>query len=375
MTYKEEDIENLKKDFKKDLETLKKIDKKLDEKKDLDSSEEIFLRMHLNPKKLEKKPPFSIMSLLHYCWSFSLKLSGSEHQRSLGDKFTENIFAIFNRYRLSSLTVDKPPKGSQLVNERFVNDLVGFFGKTIRNIGFVKEGHDKILDELEKKLDSSTKFYNDLANFTSITKEGIGSKIVAFLGAGSVTTLVSNLNFLQRGNVESQLSNFKSLIDLGVNNTIGNQTIDKAIKLVHTESSVSNADILVFVFAGIVFMVGLTLFSKSWRVKKIKDLNRTIREEQRIYWKNDYRPEVAECITYFYYDVKALIQKYYSHNAKEILEEFWYEILGEPITKDASENKISEPSKKEIEKFIEEKILPHYRLEHEHQDNVSHTTN
>ena len=360
------DIEKIKKRFSKDIEKLEKIKEKISKKTDLDDSEKKFLEMHLYPIELEKKPPFSIMNLLHYCWSFTLNLSGKETQKKLGEKFTDNFLGILKRYRSSKLDTDKPVLGSLLVNERFVNDLVGSLGKTIRNIGFVKDVHDRKLDDLEKELVNKTSFYDDLSKFASVSKEGLGSKIATFVGGGSLITLTKNFEFLQRGDVEAQFTHLTKLYNLVPDNQTKAQILTKLIELAEVgQPTVSNFDILLFVLAGVGFMVGLTITIKLLRHRAVSRLFKITREKQQEYWRDSYRPEVAEYITEFYLDVKSLIQKYYRQNANEILKEFWNEMQREQITKDSSITQIQEPTTQEIQKFIEERILPHYWLEHQ----------
>lgn len=366
MTYKAEDVEN-------EIEKLEKIKKKLSKNTKLNDSEKNFLNMHLNPAKLEKEPPFSITNLLHYCWSLSLNLSGKPPQRELGKTLTGKFLEFLKRYSLGELTIDKPPKGFQLVNERFVNDLLGSFSKTIRNIGFVKDAHDRKLDDLETELKSKTKFWDELSNLASVTKEGLGSKIIAFVGGGSLITLTKNLVFLQNPEFETQFTRLEKLYKLAPNDETKAQIFANATDLMKEfPPSVSNFDILLFALAGAVFVVSLTIGTKLLRHRAVNRLFGIIRKNQQDYWEKRYRPEVAEYLLEFYFDIKALIQKYYKHNSNEILKEFSDRVKAAKIRENSSKGLPHEPLEEDIKDYIEQKILPHYWIQHGHENDKGH---
>lgn len=363
MVDKNKDIENLEKNFNSNITTLKKIRTKISKNEDLDDDEQKFLKRYLNPIKLEKKPPFSIMNLLHYCWAISLVFSGSDDQKKLGVKLSDHFIDFLKRYRMDKVNIEKRVTDSYLVNERFVNDLVGSLSKTIRNVSFVKEVLEKKVNDLDEELVRKTAFYTDLASFSPLSKEGVGTKIITFFGGGTLVSLASSFTDFQNSDFVTKFGRLKELHGIAPKE---NQTaiFNQATKLVEESSTNSNFDILLFAFAGIGILVLLTLIIKFVRDGRVEKLIDATKEKQKEIWTYEYKPEVAEYITDFYFDIKILIQKYYNDNADEILKEFWSEMEEDSITKVI---KVQEPPRKKIEEFIKDKMLPHYWSKHKEE--------
>ncbi|MGI0011222.1 MAG: hypothetical protein ACREAE_07465 [Nitrosopumilaceae archaeon] len=115
-----------------------------------------------------EKPKISILGVLHICWTLSMRFSSNGTQNEVGRNFYDDFFKTFE---------NGLDKGTLF-------QMRAAIGKTLRNIGYIRNGYDeykKILDEAYKnKID----VFNGLGSITSISKESLSAKIILFLSSG-----------------------------------------------------------------------------------------------------------------------------------------------------------------------------------------------
>jgi len=208
-------------------------------------------------KHNEEHLPFAVKSILELCWGLTLNLSHETQQQDLGKIFAEQFTQIFAKH-------EKNPEDAV-----FLENLVMALAKTVRNIGFVRENHVRYLEYTAQEFTEKMRNLNDAADFTSFSGSGLYSKIVSFLGIGSLADLVSS--------------------------------VGQSLTL-----------ILLFFVAGVIGALMVTLMVRAYHSdKRKKNMETMIEDEQNNYWVTKFKPGMVDQLYILFSETKALIEKYY----------------------------------------------------------------
>ena len=357
--------------------------------------------------EMSKQPPFTISRLLELSWGLSLNFSHEESQRTLGQKFVDMFSDIWKRYRPEKLEPKNPVISQQSQNERFIENMIMSLTKTSRNLGFVRNSHVKFIESKDKELERKKKFYDDISDLTSFSKEGFLTKVATFVGSGSFIALLKPFipGQKEKDPLNAEYDQLVKMVEiapeskkeeafealqkhLGLENTI---TSDPSSLI--TETSVFfPADAIVgwFIIGGLISTVLLTLFLNRHKIKKLEELEKKINIEQRQYWRTKFKPESAEYVYYFYQNILRLLEKYYDKGVMEKMnEEFLREVNSAVLTKHPDGTckifkidtegifkvpNVDEEGKKVI-RFIERRILPDYDTTHPKFDPIYSNSN
>lgn len=311
------------------------------------------------------EPPFSIRSLLELAWGLSLSFSHEKSQKSLGDKFYDSLNSILRRYVMEKLNQDKSLSDPQLKHEKFVTNLLMSLTKTSRNLGFVRDKHTRFIDEKAKEIERGKKLREELSGFVPTSKESLLAQITAFLGGGSISSIVAP--FVTKTTYPAdKIPRFEKLLEMAPD---GNKT-DVFTKLYDEVMSRQGEitfqptldEIGIFVIAGSTTLGIMVVASKILgNILTTRSRNK-MQQEQQNYWSSNFMPEAAEHIYYYYKDIESLLKNYYGEKVKkknedEFLNEINYSSHGEEFK---MPDHITEDKDKKIFRFILYTILPHY---------------
>lgn len=71
----------------------------------------------------------------------------------------------------------------------YLQELFMALCKALRNIGFVRDSHVRYLDRLAAEFREKEDAWNSVTTFSSFSKVGVTTKVVSYLGAGSLVLL------------------------------------------------------------------------------------------------------------------------------------------------------------------------------------------
>ena len=121
----------------------------------------------------EQNPPIMIVSLMKLAWGLTLNLSADEPQQKAGEMVNERFGKLLETTALSN-------KG-----KLYINEIMACLSAFLRNMGYEKDFLVKELDINQSIRNEEIKSINDLADLTSLSNEGLISRIVAFLFGGA----------------------------------------------------------------------------------------------------------------------------------------------------------------------------------------------
>ena len=325
-------------------------------------------------------PPFSIKSILELPWGLNLEFSNDKENVPIGKYNREKIYENVIFKYLGEL-------GDKNNDQEFIENLFLSLSKTMNNLGFIRSNHMKYVAELETEINAVTTKHDNRANLASFGTDGIVTKLLSFMGGGSlITVLDSTLFSFTKNNFDSKVAQIDKLIDLtnkiNQTNNLGSghtainhtslltnvtQSIGKEINDNLIAQSIENTgyDIALFTGVGIVSMLIINLyFQKTKKSKKNKErlkLNKIIQD----YLEQSFRPKAIKILLSFYLDVKRLIILYYLDNKTSKFDE----ILRKEnlIEKDVPEEK--NDGVHSVKFFIESEIIPKYMFEYVFEEN------
>jgi len=73
------------------------------------------------------RPPFTVRSIVKYCWGMTLNLSHVTEQSALGDSFNSQFFKAIEN-------LQQPPQRTQQRDRTFLNDLTMRMAKALRTM-------------------------------------------------------------------------------------------------------------------------------------------------------------------------------------------------------------------------------------------------
>lgn len=299
----------------------------------------------------DSRSPFTINSLLNLCWGLSLTLSKDENQQKTGEKFLDALLELWKRNSPENPEPTTPLTKGQQNRLDFTQNLLASIIGVVRNIGYVKDGHDRRLNELEDKYKKKVAWYEGISEISSLKQEGLIAKIASFVGGGSIVTFASNIGDLFSPS-KPQFDNLEKLMNLTDNATKKAEIFNQMEILARDEGFVfSGYEISLFIASGIGLMLLVALIMSRIRDDKIEAAREAKNIKLQDYWQNNMKPEITDYVYHFYEDVSSLIDIYYKDRSEQMRKEFAKEITGD-------EN--GQLDSKVIKKYIFEDILPHY---------------
>ena len=226
-------------------------------------------------------PPFTVRSMLRFCWGLTLTLSGQKQQNELGCSFVNMI----------TKEMDNPP---DTVHLQFFENLVMILSGTLRTMAFARDEHIRELNRRRDELKQKGEFWDELSELTSFSHDSLPVKILSFLGIGSLSSLLSLWNTISN---PGQPSNDTMNMSAALNNWV-----------------------LVFIASGIIGLIAVTGFLKLFRSKRIKKEEEEISKDLTNYFKNRYKKNMTDYLFSFFLDIKELVNKYYPGYSEDILD-------------------------------------------------------
>ncbi len=124
--------------------------------------------------------PPSLSSILHFAWGMTMNLSHQDQQRYLAETFKTRFVALWDQCK------DKN-------DIEFLNDVAFILSAYERSYGFERDVYFTRLDNWASLKQDKIDYYNDLANINSVNSDSIYSRLLAFLGSGSIAGTVTNV--------------------------------------------------------------------------------------------------------------------------------------------------------------------------------------
>lgn len=299
----------------------------------------------------DSRPPLTINSLLNLCWGLSLTLSKDENQQKIGEKFLDAILELWKKNSPEKPDSSAPLTKGQQNRLDFIQNLLASITGVVRNIGYVKDAHDRRLNELEEKYKTKVAWYEGISEISSLKQEGLIAKIASFVGGGSIATLATNIGDLFSTSKE-QFANLEKLINLTDNATKKAEIFNQMEALARDEGSVfSGYEISLFVASGIGLMLLVALIVRRIKDDNLEKARISKNDELQGYWENNMKPEISDYIYHFYEDVSSLLEIYYKDKLEQMKKEFAKEITGD-------ENR--QLTREVVIKYIINDVLPHY---------------
>lgn len=249
-----------------------------------------------------QKPPISIGPAINLAWGLSLTFGHEEGQRSVGQKFVDQLKNVWNEYK------------DDVTARGYLDNFLGLLSACVRNIGWQKSIYIRYLEARNRESNQRVKSANDMGDITSLNTESILSRLIAIMLGGSAFTMLFSNNQIEAGQAES---------------------------LGSIEPSV-----LWFLFGGSVGFLLVTILLKlwkSWRITRI--IKRGFRSEQ-LYWEVTAKKGFSEALGHFARQLKDLMAEYYPE---------FYE-KEEPLKEHFEAEAEADTDK--IREFIEDKVLP-----------------
>jgi hypothetical protein len=226
-------------------------------------------------------PPITIESILNLAWCFHLIISENKFQSELG---------IFAKNYFKGMKENYKKDDTALI---FLDNILYLTLGYIQNISFGRYTYHLYRMTLRKNREESIRYWNEIANVTSLSNEGIFLRIVSFF-IGGLPALSS-----------------------------GQSTL--------TSSIPPNFEILIlFIIFGLISLIPLTILLKylrNWQNKKI--ITKLIQEEI-FFWKIIGRPNYRDNMKRLFEDTKNLYKMYYP-KYYEIIEEMDDKIIDKII--------------------------------------------
>jgi hypothetical protein len=224
-----------------------------------------------------KEPHFTLRSLVKFCWGLTLNLSHNKQQNEIGKNLKEKVFEFLCKDATSNIDLS------------FLSNLIMIMSKTMRNMAFARDAHVRTLDAYAREVAETKKFWNDLTELTSFSKQGLPVQILSFLGFGSAGTLETA--------AEDQaipiITPFSQMIQNFPNFSTEQYLITSFILF----------GVLGVIFATVILKIIGYLYI-SYKRKKIEKI-------QDVYYKTSYKKDMADILYIFYIEAKELVRNYY----------------------------------------------------------------
>jgi len=135
-----------------------------------------------NLSNLAPEPPITSIGIINLAWSLILNISTEKRDIDLG---TEILNIWKEIYRPTEKTSD-------VHAIRYLDNVSSLLFSFIESIAFERCFYYQYARTCEKKRTHSIDYWNDLADMTSFSKDGIVLRIVSFLGIGGGISLMNN---------------------------------------------------------------------------------------------------------------------------------------------------------------------------------------
>lgn len=187
----------------------------------------------------------------------TLNLSHEENERKIGKIFQDSFTKFFDG------------SGKSDTEKGFLDNMFMAFSRTIRDMGFVRDSHIKYLDLTAQEFTETKETWDDLANMTSFSKNGLPAKAVSFFGAGSLADLAK-------------------------------------VQLLPS-IPLPSSDVLVVVVGGVVGAIVVTYLLGLVKWNRIDKKKHKIMHEQHTYYVKHFKRDMTDILCHLYLDFKTLV--------------------------------------------------------------------
>lgn len=150
-----------------------------------------------------KMPPFTVRSMVKLCWGLTLNLSHFEQQNKIGADLKERIFGLLD------YSIDKS----------FLRNLTMILAQTLRTMAFTRDAHVRMVDDQARILKEKEKFWRDITQMASFSKEGLPIQVLSFLGLGSFGVIGNSLgSWIKYDDTSTMLSSSLRILTQGQQN-------------------------------------------------------------------------------------------------------------------------------------------------------------
>jgi hypothetical protein len=256
------------------------------------------------PAADQEEPPFTVKSMVEFCWAMTFNLSHVVQQNDLGKIFNTEFFKMLENS-----------------NAKFSNDFTLRLAQNLRTMAFTRDAHVRLLNSNAKDLAEKRKFWADITQLASFSKEGLPMQIISFLGAGSFAQLYKLL-YPNNPSTAEHLNNTIAHLTTVPNSTQYFANLTHAIanltQSIHNASSsfFSTQSLSVFLLAGAIGVVVVTILLKVIGTVYVGVQKRRIKGIQDKYYKEQFKQDMADPLFNFYKDIKELVEAYYPNYRK-----------------------------------------------------------
>jgi hypothetical protein len=255
-------------------------------------------------------PPFKLKALLRLAWGLTLNLSGDEAQQNMGIVFNEIFKKLWDQNSQNENTL------------RYLHNINGTLSSFLRNIGYEKDFLVVELDTQAKIRDKEIENVNQLADMTSLSSDGLITRIVAFFIGGSTSLLGAWQSLFQSQESTPSLTNgtLNEVVTKINNMTITNQSSTEITRQSISVPDTLPNELIVFLLGGSVaffILIVAMKWVKGWWIKN-RILSKTIQEQQQ-HWEDHVRPEFIRLMKAFLIDVRQITKEHFNQYQEDIL--------------------------------------------------------
>lgn len=269
----------------------------------------------------------TVDSTLHLAWGLTLNLSRQAKQVRLG----QTVEDYWKNFR-SQIPLNN------IKDLNYYDNLFSVLSTFIRSIGFERDVYAQYLDFQEQRRKQTIKYWNDLADMASFSKEGVLIRIASFLGIGggfSITGIAANIPGISsvlsiQNNATKAIENSAEYLKRSaiiVNDTSGfaaklfnasDHLTAEADKLSNHNTPIPQ-DIWLFLLFGFIGMMGTILLLKMLKGRRIKRIINNTLAEQQSYWEFVARPSFKVSLEHLIIDIENLVKIYYPRYTEQIM--------------------------------------------------------
>ena len=255
-------------------------------------------------------PPFKLKALLRLAWGLTLNLSSDQAQQNLGNLFNDSFKKLWEQNSQNENTL------------RYLHNINGTLSSFLRNMGYEKDFLVVELDTQKKIQEKEIENVNELADMSSLSSDGLITRIVAFFIGGATTLLGAWQTLFQSDESVPSLTNgtLNEIVTKINNITLTNQNTSEVTGQSSSLPATLPNELVIFLLGGsaafFIFVVAMKSV-KGWWIKN-RILSRTI-EEQQLHWQKHVRPEFIRLMKAFFIDVKQITREHYNHYQEDIL--------------------------------------------------------
>lgn len=136
-----------------------------------------------NLSNLAPEPPITSIGIINLAWSLILNISIEDRDIKLGNELLNFWKEVYKRNE----------KANDITAIRYLDNISCSLFGFIESIGFERYFYYRYARTCKKKRMNSIEYWNDLADMTSFSKNGIVLRIVSFLGIGGGVSLMDHL--------------------------------------------------------------------------------------------------------------------------------------------------------------------------------------